>query len=333
VRRALLALFVAAACFQAAPASAHGGPWPVVGTHGPDARPAHRFATAGAASAPAPWCGDERSTDIPGATDGLAHVHAVYALPADAPSRLQALAPGVQADAEAASAILEQRSGRAIRFDRGSACGTRNLDITTVRLPQSTAALQRLAAEPDGTMDAIARGLRRAGFDTAVLGEPARARAKRRADFVVWLDGPYPEGSCGQAQLTVDRRRSADNVNNGGGKVAAIFRDGAGFCGPATVLHEIGHMIGAVQPKPGQGGWTGHCHDAAEDVMCDAAAPGAGGPRTLVDPGNDDYWDPPAGAPLPFWTMNLSRFLCAGTDCTAAPEPAAARRSRRPFKR
>jgi len=330
-RLTVLASVLVALAWAPAGASAHGHADRRIATHGPDPRPARGVAHAHAAAAQpaAPWCGDERVTDVPGATDGLAGFHAVYAVAADAPSRLQQVAPTIQGDAAAASGILEQQYGRAIRFDRGTSCGPGYLDITTLRLPQTTAALQRLAQTPNGTLDAIGRALRKAGFATAQLGDPARARGQRLRNFVVWLDGPYPAASCGQAELSVDRRRSPDNVNNGGGKVAAIFADGAGFCGPSTVLHEIGHTLGAVQPRPGESGWTGHCHDDAADVLCDAAAPPAAtGARTVVDAAHDDYWDPPSGAPLPWWTMNLSRFLCPDVACSTAPAAATQARVR-----
>jgi hypothetical protein len=32
------------------------------------------------------------------------------------------------------------------------------------------------------------------------------------------------------------------------------------------------------------------------------------------DYGNDDYWDPPGGA-LPWWTVDLSPFLCPNATC------------------
>ena len=40
------------------------------------------------------------------------------------------------------------------------------------------------------------------------------------------------------------------------------------------------------------------------------------------DYGNDDYWDPPQGAPLGWWTLNLSRFICPDARCN---RPAQAR--------
>jgi hypothetical protein len=33
------------------------------------------------------------------------------------------------------------------------------------------------------------------------------------------------------------------------------------------------------------------------------------------DYGNDDYWDPPQGVPLGWWTLNLSRFICPDAQC------------------
>ena len=43
----------------------------------------------------------------------------------------------------------------------------------------------------------------------------------------------------------------------------------------------------------------------------------AGGPFNglYFDYGNDDYWDPPQGAPLGWWTLNLSRFICPDARC------------------
>jgi hypothetical protein len=40
---------------------------------------------------------------------------------------------------------------------------------------------------------------------------------------------------------------------------------------------------------------------------------------TFFDYRNDDYWDPPNGTPLPWWTVNLNRFLCPDANCNVAP--------------
>jgi hypothetical protein len=313
---ALAACALACAAAAGAHQRPHDGRVGALATHGPDrARTAMRPLRAAAPRAPAAWCGEERSTDDSRAeADRSGHrFHAVYAVPADGTSRLREVAPTLQADAQAASDTLVARRGRAIRLDRGTRCGRRFLDITTLRLRLTTARLERLAETPDGVLDAVAAELDRAGRRTARSGETPRGVAGR-TNYLVWLDGPAPPRSCGQAAVSLDRRRSPANDNNSGGRVAAIFRDGAGFCGPVTVLHEIGHTLGAVQPRTPAGRWTGHCDDSPLDVMCEAdGSPALGGLE--IDAGHDDYWDPPTGAPLPHWTLNLSRFLCPDATC------------------
>ena len=302
-------------------------------THGADlaprrsARAAVMARTAQASQTAAQWCGETRTTDdtVNESNRDPFRFHAIYAVPSDAQPRLEAVAGGLQADARQANNLFAARFGRAIRFDTGTSCGAQYLDITTLRLPVDTQTLTRLAATPSGVIDVVAKALDAAGLPTAELGETPTGQAAR-TNYLVWLDGPEPEDYCGQATLSLDRRRSADNENNFGGKVAAIFRDGDGFCGASTVLHEIGHTLGAVQPRTSDdNGWTGHCSDEGEDIMCDASAPALAGPdaaRDRLDSANDDYWDPPSGQPLGWWTLNLSRFICPDASCKLA-SPAA----------
>ena len=297
-------------------------------THGADLAPerstrAATMARTAQASQTAQWCGETRTTDdtVNESNRDAFRFHAVYAVPSDAEPRLDEVAGGLQADAREANNLFAARFGRAIRFDTGTSCGPQYLDITTLRLPVDTQTLTRLAATSSGVIDVVAEALDAAGLPTAELGETPTGQAAR-SNYLVWLDGPEPEDYCGQATLSLDRRRSADNENNFGGKVAAIFRDGAGFCGSSTVLHEIGHTLGAVQPRTSDdSGWTGHCADEGEDIMCDASAPALAGPdaaRDRLDSANDDYWDPPSGQPLGWWTLNLSRFICPDASCKLA---------------
>jgi hypothetical protein len=152
-------------------------------------------------------------------------------------------------------------------------------------------------------------------------------------NYVVWLDGPGPDGACGQATLYDDPRRAPTNRNNVGGTVAVIFRDGDGFCDADAVRHEIGHTLGAVQPHAApHGDPTGHCTDAFEDTLCLDTSPPRGGNHfeaEFFDYGNDDYWDPPNGPALSWWTADLSRFLCAEAGCNGVtsfdPPPPAPR--------
>jgi len=61
-----------------------------------------------------------------------------------------------------------------------------------------------------------------------------------------------------------------------------------------------------------------HSNNAFEDTMCGLDAPQLiNGPFNglYFDRDNDDSWDPPHGAPLGWWTVNLSRFICPDAHC------------------
>lgn len=272
---------------------------------------------------PAGWCGNTRSTDNKEneVDNGAYRYHAIYAIPADGPDRLAQFAGTLQADAFQASALLEQAYGRAIRFDLGTDCGPQYLDISVVRLPQTTAQLQALAPTATGTLDAVANGIDAAGFPTIRPTDTVESASVRNRNYVVWIDGPAPAGACGQATSYDDVRRDPSNLNNLGGKVAVIFPNGnGGFCSSNTVRHEIGHNLGALQRVAPHAFDGAHCDDAYEDTMCYSQSPRvASGQRgQFFDYGNDDYWDPPQGAGLPWWTANLNRFLCPDAACNVA---------------
>jgi hypothetical protein len=273
---------------------------------------------------PASWCGVQRTTDnkVNELNNGAYRYHAIYALPADAPDRFRQFATTLQADAFQASALLEQTYGRAIRFDVGTDCGPQYLDISVVRLRQTTAQLQAVANSATGTLDAVMDGLNAAGFATIRPYDTIESASTRDRNFVVWIDGPSPYGACGQATSFDDPTRAADNLNNLGGKVAVVFPNGdGGFCSSNTVRHEIGHNLGALQPVAPSAFDGAHCDDAYEDTMCYSNAPRrSGGERgQYFDYGNNDYWDPPRGTALPWWTANLNRFLCPDAACNVAP--------------
>jgi hypothetical protein len=240
-------------------------------------------------------------------------------VPHDSPSRFRAVAPSLQASAFSASSLLERLYGRAIRFDMGTSCGPQYLDISQFRLSATSAKLRRLAESRDeGALFDFVRGdMKRAGFVLTNL-KPSYGKLWGPVNYVAWLDGPGPPDSCGQATSLADPRRVFWNANNVGGKLALVFRRGDGFCGPATVRHEIGHNLGALQPQAPHARDGAHCVDALEDTMCLDDAPRVGrGPEhgQFFDYGNDDYWDPPHGRPLRWWTVNLSWFICADARC------------------
>ena len=326
MRRVLAPICVLFALMPASASAYVGAPI----THGTD--PAAVGAPTAAVPAPralakrqaTTWCGPARTTDDSAdeVQNGGFKEHAVYMVPSDAANRFAQVAATIQADSFGASALLESTYGRAIRFDLGTACGPQYLDITVVRMPYSSAQLSAAAQTGTGTFELVSAALNAAGLRTIHPSDSYSEAAQRTRNWVVWLDGPAPPGTCGQASIYDDPSRTADNLNNFGGKVAVVFRNGgSGFCSANAVRHEIGHNLGALQPAAPHAFDGSHCDDAIEDTMCYSNSPRvASGQRgTFFDYRNDDYWDPPAGAALPWWTVNLSRFLCPDASCNLAP--------------
>ena len=295
-------------------------------SHGGDPRPEPGVARAAAAAPVVPWCGTPRASDDRDheVANGGARFHAVYAYPSDQPDRFAEFATRINTDALEASAALERQYGRAIRWDMGTDCGPTNVDITVVRLSRPRAALEALSGGPRGQLDVLTRELSKAGIlgDDRVDGP--------RTNAVVWLDGVERLDACGQGDFYDDTERSSSNLSEQGGLVSAIFRYGEGFCDASVVRHEIAHNLGAVGPDAPNSDGSAHCTDAYEDTMCNRSSPSvADFSGEYFDWGNDDYWDPPAGAPLAWWTVNLSSFICSDTSCNgistarAADEPSA----------
>ena len=300
-------------------------------THGTDSAalgtgPAAKLPAVMAKSLPKSWCGPEMTSDDTAdeLDNGGYKEHAVYMIPSDGADRFGQFAPTIQSDAFGASALLETTYGRAIRFDMGTACGPQYLDITVVRMPYTSAQVQA-AASGTGTFDLVTNSLNAVGLGTIQPTDSYQQAGARTRNWVVWLDGPAPAGTCGQASIYDDPTRSADNLNNFGGKVAVVFRSGSSFCSSNAVRHEIGHNLGALQPEAPHAFDGSHCNDAIEDTMCYSNSPTvANGQRGLFfDYKNDDYWDPAGGA-LPWWTVNLNRFLCPDAGCNHAPGAATA---------
>lgn len=281
------------------------------------------------------WCGGERATDevTHELDNGDYRYHAVYLVAADAPNRFPAVADRIQADAFAASGLIERTRGRAIRFDMGTSCGKANLDISVVRSRLTTDQYARAAARPNGTLNAVAAELDAAGFPTLQSGDGTRRAKRLKRNWVVWLDTPAPAGACGEAQVYDDPTRSQSNLNNFGGKAALVFRARDGFCGAAAVRHEVTHTLGGLVSGATNNFDGTHCNDAFEDTMCYPDAPRRSGSSfqdEYYDYGSDDYWDPPRGKPLRWWTVNLSRFVCPDAACNRVASAGVKRRSSAP---
>src|SRR3954470_2538253 len=327
---------LAAAVLAPAPASAFVGA-PI--THGPDpagvsagpeqsASPIPALGKRVAKLVPSAWCGTETNADdqVNEVDNGPSRYHAVYMLAADSPNRFQSLATTLQNDAFQASALLETSYGRAIRFDLGTSCGPQYLDITVVRMAQTSAQMAALARSSNGTFDAVSHALDAAGLVTIQPTDSLEDAAARTRNYLVWLDAPAPDGSCGQAAISDEPSRSQDNPTNRGGKAAVVFRNGDGFCSSNAARHEMGHNLGGLQPVAPHAFDGSHCNDAYEDTMCYSNSPQvADGDRgTFFDYGNDDYWSLP-NKPLAWWTVDENRFLCPDAACNViaggSPDP------------
>ena len=264
---------------------------------------------------PTTWCGAERPSDdsaheVP---NGRFKFHAIYLVPRDGLNRFGDVAAQIQASTFGASALLEHLYGRSIRLDLGTNCGPEFLDISVVRSDKTVRAFEA-AARRGVTLETVSRSIRRAGYRTLPPRIGARAASRFPKNFMVWLDAPGPARTCGLADTFADQRRTQSNWNNFGGKVAVVLKHEGQFCGPAAVRHEIAHSLGALQAASPHGDEAGHCSDAYEDTMCtpNATRRGSGAfENEYFDYGNDDYWDPPGGQPLKWWTLNLSRFICS----------------------
>lgn len=131
-----------------------------------------------------------------------------------------------------------------------------------------------------------------ASFGDVVSAARAAGAKDPDVDYTIFYDDPTP-AACGVGSFIQDDRPTVDNANNGGGGYAVIYGD---CWKPTTVMHEIGHTQGAVQPgSPNATGWA-HCRDEV-DIMC--YADGAEGPSGMLqrcdkeqwDCGYDDYFD------------------------------------------
>lgn len=290
-------------------------------THGPDGRDLDGRGRGGkpgtdpGVAPAAPYDVDTRAPWTPSQYDGKEFAtdqadltrepqfHAIYVYPSDRPSRFQQFAAMFQADAAQASARLSKLYGRGLRLDYRAGPV---LDVTVVKSAKTYATLSGSTQFNVLRNELTNRGL---------LSDPNKK-------YVAWLDAG--SNYCGQGEIYNDARRSNDNYNQRK-TFSAVYRPYAtsdpetgGFCRGRTLAHELGHNMGALQPKAPNAFDGAHCDDSAEDVMCYAS-------RTTFDSGteafdyrNDDYWDPPGGA-LPWWTVNLSKYVCpANCSVTAS---------------
>ena len=235
--------------------------------------------------------------------------HAFYIYPADRASRFSQFAAMFQADAKQSSQRIAGLYGRSLRFDLRSGG---YLDITVIK---STKTYSQLSVT--NQFSVVRNELSSRGFLN-----------NSNKKYVAWLDA----GSqyCGEGELYNDARRTNDNYNQRR-TLSIVYRpysstgaDG-GFCRGRTLAHELGHNMGALQPAAPHAFDGAHCNDSAEDVMCYTSATSNDTGGEAFDYANDDYWDPAANpsrnttATLPWWTVNLSKYVCSDGNCKVGP--------------
>lgn len=244
----------------------------------------------------------------------LPTVHVVYLYAGDRSSQFATYAAKFQRDARFASSILQTLFGRGLRFDeRLGNDGRRYVDITNLQSRYGSKQLSGSKQFSDALSD-----LRQTGFSNP------------NKKYLVFLDATSPY--CGQSQATGTTTRSPSNGFENT-SVSVIYQCQAtntidsngqptgGWGNYRTALHELSHAMGAVLSAAPHFVAGSHCNDNANDVMCVFAStvPYSGG--LLYDAGEDDYWDPAAdpasgsSRKLPWWTVNLSRFICPMAGC------------------
>lgn len=213
------------------------------------------------------WCGAVLQADLaPNVVAGQA-AHWVYAVPSDGQDRLGAVASSMQADAETIAAWWRgQDPAREPRFDLAAlSCGAQ-LDVSSIRLPHTSAQL----SPEDARFTTIVEDVNAAG-----LGSPFDK-------YVVYYDGPAPSDVCGE----------------GGG-----FPTGLGYaivyvqaCGrvPTSVvaIHELVHTLGAVPtgaPHMCAPPNAFHVCDEPHDLMY-PFSDGTPLSGLVLDAGRDDYY-------------------------------------------
>ena len=248
------------------------------------------------------------------ALDGLPQVHAVYVYPAKTASRFVDFAAMFQADARQSSRLV-RTLGRDVRWDlrpaKKSTCdGQANVLDTTVF--QSSYNARQLST--DRQFSLVANELQASGKFSA-----------SNKKYVVWLDA----GSryCGQGTLWQDASRSPTNSSEVNRTTGIVYRPYStsdpktgGFCRGRTLLHELGHNLGALQKVAPNAFDGAHCDDDNNDTMCytGAASDQISSSDAQFDYGKDDYWDPGATATstptantkLAWWALNLSKYIC-----------------------
>jgi hypothetical protein len=297
---------------------------------------------------PTTWCGAERTTDDVADAAQLSDepvYKVVYAYASDQPDRFDTWKNQLQANVSLIGQFMSQQAGatKSPRFDMGTSCGPRYVDIQTVALPKPRSYYNDQFS------------LITAAVGAAIGSTPIKRNVVILADGLTTNTGGFyglGEHYVGSAAEVA----GPSNIHNSGGLYAALFPP-LGYSPPTSpgqqfypgfwpegMLHEITHTLGAVNSGAPHATSNGHCTDGA-DVMCYAdggtsavpystsscpAIAGSAGLTQTYDCGRDDYFStsPAPGSYLAtHWNVydNVFESPCAtigfacGADSTAPP--------------
>lgn len=219
------------------------------------------------------WCGTgEQATDRPDITTGQ-QIHAVVVVPADAPDTFVAAANKLADDVESMTSWWRgQDPTRMPRFDQAVFPGGTCLDVSFVRLPDSSASFQGASV----AFNRVANGLIDAG-----LGNQSKK-------YLVYYDGPSVQ---------------PDICGSGGGDSQTVFTSGPSWAivwlrgcpdvpSDSVGAHELVHALGAVPP-----GAPHECPPPNDGHVCDSTADllfwyttGGALSQAVLDVNRDDYY-------------------------------------------
>jgi hypothetical protein len=276
---------------------------------------------------PTTWCGAERTSDDTANAAGpanAARVKVIYAYAADQPNRFDQLKDKLQANVSLLSRYVAQQSGdrRTVRFDMGTHCGPEYVDIQTLALPRPRASYVPGSSPDFNTLAADVRAAVAASYPG-------------RVNWMVYADDMRAGGVAGTGELYWggNAETPGTSYHDDGRLVGAVWGravvPATEYADVGTMLHEITHNFGGVQPNAPHSSGAMHCNDEY-DVMCYAD----GGPSAVMtypcpttnavagfpdtyDCGGDDYFNPnpaPSSYLATHWNVYDVSFLGSCAD-------------------
>lgn len=246
------------------------------------------------------------------------HAQLMYVRPSDAKDRYDEKAPILRKWLANGNGVLNNEAKNfGLTADLKVACKDNEILVLNVVLQRSSS-----------KTDSFVNELKSKGF------------TDDKTKYIVWYDGVVvgcggsSSGKCTataslQPSSDLDDRLAEDNAFNTGGQFAMLFAIEDETTGPARMLHEYGHIMGAVQNSASHSTGEGHCKDeppidkGGTDIMCKSDNPSTTfsdsckGYQFRFDCNNDDYFNPKpeAGSYLAtHWNLgsSLNRFIQFG---------------------